>query len=391
MMIKALVFFVLSFTASVKASPPWHSGLKRNASLQTAPQLPAAVRNTQYSILVNQVSGTMLLTSSSNTAGFVGTITLDDELTISSASLGSVTLESGAYTMDTWLAPIVSNGVYFVEFHLPTVNAQSHNLNFYAIINSQNYDWNGIFLDYPNNAPMYPWHATKSAVGSLSLPPTVWSSIKAGRAGTFNLPTGASTEDTSDLTQQQGANTASSTFYGIIQKHGANYVNMVRSNGENEWGLLRQDGTVVYGAYSSPAITDPNNVVSPWGATAAISAPLPGAPFPWTQTFIGLAWGYGGTFTIYYDTNNTLQVTLQWATQPITSGTVNLSSVEQMTNVNGFYKYGAWYLDWYRTNGQQTFYMMFDSDGKGFRGHFKMDCYCGFSGILFPLEGTIQP
>jgi len=380
----SLFFFLVVFVESGN----WHSGLKKALLQQSAPQLPAAVLGTPYAVLVNGVTGTLHLTTSTNTAGFAGTLTLDSALTVSSSTLGTVTVACGVTTLNTWMAPILFNGVYFLGFQLPS--ASPHNLAFYAILNSVSYDINGFFLDYPNNWPMFPFDATFQGSQTPSLPSLgPWSSLKVSYAGDFVLPTSTSNEDTTPITQQQGVQTQSSTFTGVTQLHNATYLNFQRSNGETEIGLFRNGGQVIFGGYTVPT----NNVPAPWHATLAISpAPASGAPFPFLGSFVGLAWGYPGNFTIYYDTNSQLQVTFTWAQYPLTSGSVVLNVPEQMTNVLGFYSHNGWKLTFLRTVAglNQQWYMLFDNDGKGFRGHFIQGC-CGFQNQNFPLEGTAQP
>jgi len=153
---------------------------------------------------------------------------------------------------------------------------------------------------------------------------------------------------------------------------------------ETEIGLVRNDGKVIYGGYTVPS----NNVPFPWHATLAVNpAPQPGAQFPYTGSWVGLAWGYPGTLSISYSTDNVLQVNIQWAMYPITSGSVQLNTLEQMVNVKVAFTHGGWYLSFLRTvDGlNQEFYMLFDQDGKGFRGHFLYD------NSIFPLEGTRMP
>jgi len=243
------------------------------------------------------------------------------------------------------------------------------------------------FLDYSNNFPMFPFDATLQ--GSQTPPNGPWSSLKVSYAGDFTLPTSNSNEDTTPITQRTGVQTQSSTFVGVTQLHNAYYLNYQRSNGETEIGLFRNDGKVIFGGETIPT----NNVPDPWHATLAVDpAPQSGAPFPHTGNFVGLAWGYPGRLTISYDSNNQLQVTIAWAEQPITSGSVILNVPEQMSNVLGYYTHYGWYLTFLRTVGglNQQWYMLFDNDGKGFRGHFITGC-CGYQGQLFPLEGTIEP
>jgi len=265
----------------------------------------------------------------------------------------------------------------------------SHNLAFSTIINSVTYDINGFFLDYPNNWPMYPFDATLQGSQAPALPSVgPYSSLKVGNAGDFDFPTSVTNEDTSPITQQQGVSTQSSSLYGVTQLHNANYLNFQRSDGEVETGLFRQDGKVIFGGYT----TSSNNVPNPWHATLGVTpVPQSGAPFPWTGNYIGLAWGYPGNLTIYYSSNQ-LQVDISWAEEPLTSGSVILNTLEHMVNVYGFYTHYGWYLTFLRTvDGlNQQWYLLFDADGNGFRGHFIMGC-CGFQNQNFPVEGTIQP
>jgi len=383
MMFLALLFLLIA----AESTFTWHSGLKKHLLTATPPQLPAAVLNAPYAVLVNGVTGTLLLTSGTNTAGWTGTLTLDAALTVSSSTEGSVTVACGVNPLNSWMAPILFNGVYFLGFQLPS--PASHNLAFYTIINSVTYDINGFFLDYPNNWPMYPFDATLQGSQAPALPSVgPYSSLKVGNAGDFDFPTSVTNEDTSPITQQQGVSTQSSSLYGVTQLHNANYLNFQRSDGEVETGLFRQDGKVIFGGYT----TSSNNVPNPWHATLGVTpVPQSGAPFPWTGNYIGLAWGYPGNLTIYYS-NSQLQVDISWAEYPITSGSVILNTLEHMVNVYGFYTHYGWYLTFLRTvDGlNQQWYMLFDADGNGFRGQFTMGC-CGFQNQNLPLEGTIQP
>jgi len=240
---------------------------------------------------------------------------------------------------------------------------------------------------------MYPFDATFQVPSQAAVPVGPYSSLKGGFAGDFVLPTSSANEDNSPIPQQQlqplnQQTSSSSTSLGVTQLHGATYLNFQRPSGETETGLFRGDGSVIFGGYTVPS----NGVPNPWHATLAVNpAPQPNAKFPYINSFVGLAWGYPGNFTTSY-AGDQLQVTLTWAEMPLTSGSVILNNVEQMANVYGFYTHFGWFLTFFRNVGglSQTWIMSFDQDGKGFRGQFTMAC-CGYQGVIFPLEGTVQP
>jgi len=77
----------------------------------------------------------------------------------------------------------------------------------------------------------------------------------------------------------------------------------------------------------------------------------------------------------------------------MTSGSVQLSGNVQMTNISYQYTHNGWYLTFTRPTYpslNQQWYLLFDSNGKGFNGHFVQNC-CGYQGILFPVHGTLAP